>query len=157
MFAFIDLNYLSGQCWHYVNLILCGQNYGSFGTWFIMFMKSNELGHGLLQLKAVSVPASSNTWYIEADEQKGWYFADDIFNCFLLNEKFYVSLNEKFYVSFQNSLSWKFIYVKSGLVQVMAWSQAGSKPLPEPMITNFYHAIWHHWPGHSEFTNLMEW
>ena len=33
---------------------------------------------------------------------------------------------------------------KSALVQVMAWCQAGNKPLPEPMLTQFTEAyMWH--------------
>ena len=32
----------------------------------------------------------------------------------------------------------------SALVQVMAWKQAGAKPLPVPMLTIAYDVIWHH-------------
>ena len=59
-------------------------------------------------------------------EQNGQYFADDIFE--------HIFLQENLYSLFQISL--KFvpqapINSKSSLVQVMAWCQAGTKPLPE--------------------------
>ena len=40
----------------------------------------------------------------------------------------------------------EFIDDKSTLVQVMAWYHhwSGSKTSPEPMLTNFYEAIWSH-------------
>ena len=52
----------------------------------------------------------------------------------------YIFMNEKFWILIQLSL--KFapkgpIDNKAVLVQVMAWHQAGNKPLPEPMWTQF--------------------
>ena len=62
--------------------------------------------------------------------QNGCHFADDIFKCIFVNEKFCIS----------NWISLKFvpnglIDSKSVLVQVMAWRRTGVKPLPEPMLT----------------------
>ena len=36
---------------------------------------------------------------------------------------------------------------KSSLIQVMVWCLFGTKPLPEPMLTKSYNAIWHHYMG----------
>ena len=33
---------------------------------------------------------------------------------------------------------------KSGLIQVMLWHRAGDKPLPAPMVTEFYDTTWLH-------------
>ena len=56
-------------------------------------------------------------------------FADDIFKCIFLNEKFCILIQ----------ISVKFIArgpigSKSALVQVMAWCRTGDKPLSEPMM-----------------------
>ena len=58
--------------------------------------------------------------------------AGSIFKCNFRNEKFWILIK----------LSLKFapkgpIDNKAVLVQVMAWHQAGNKPLPEPMLTQF--------------------
>ena len=50
---------------------------------------------------------------------------------------------------------------KSALVQVMAWSRTGDKPLPGPMLTQFTHAymrwdkLTHKQPGHFLFQNVI--
>ena len=72
-------------------------------------------------------------------EQNGRHFADDIFRCIFMNEKFCIAIR----------ISLKFvpkspIDKKSALVQVMAWRRAGDKPLPEPMLTKFNDAYMRH-------------
>ena len=62
----------------------------------------------------------------------GDIFADDGFECIFMNEN----------ISVSNKISRKFTPVglindKSTLVQVMAWGQAGDKPLNEPMTVHF--------------------
>ena len=64
--------------------------------------------------------------------QNGCYFADYIFKCIFVNEKFGILI----------WISLKFVPKgavdnESALVQLMAWHQAGNKPLPEPMLTQF--------------------
>ena len=59
-------------------------------------------------------------------------FANDIFKCIFLNEKFCISI----------WISLKFvpegaIHKKRALVQVMAWRGVGNKPLPEPVLIQF--------------------
>ena len=61
--------------------------------------------------------------------QNGRIFADDIFTCFFMNEKVWISINI--------SLT----FVPKGqinnipaLVQIMAWHRPGDKPLSEPMM-----------------------
>ena len=59
----------------------------------------------------------------------GCHFADDIFRCIFVNEKFCI-LSE---------ISLKFVPMglnsnKSALVQAMAWCQQGDKPLSEPLM-----------------------
>ena len=71
--------------------------------------------------------------------QNDRHFAEDLFKCIFVNEKFYISI--------RNSL--KFvpkgpINNKSALVQVMAWRRTGAKPLPEPMLTQFTNAYMPH-------------
>ena len=72
-------------------------------------------------------------------EQHGRHFADDIFRCIFVNEKFCIAIQ----------ISLKFvpkgqIDYKSALVQVMAWRRTGDKPLPEPMLTQFTDAYMRH-------------
>ena len=62
--------------------------------------------------------------------QNGHHFADNIFKCIFMDEKFYI-------------LTWISLkFVPKGpidndaaLVQVIAWHQTSDKPLPEPMLT----------------------
>ena len=64
--------------------------------------------------------------------QDGCYFANNIFQCIFLKEKFCVlsQVPLKFIPKDQ-------VDNKSSLVQVMAWCQKGTKPLSEPMMTLF--------------------
>ena len=71
-------------------------------------------------------------------EQNGCHWAHDIFSCIFLNKNACVMIK----------ISLKFIPKgsidsKSALVQVMAWYLAGTKPLPELMLTKL-HDAWHH-------------
>ena len=73
-------------------------------------------------------------WFLNPStrRQNGRYFAYNIFKCIFMNEKFHI---------------WIWIWLKfvlrgpidniSALVQVKAWHQTGSKPLPEPMLILF--------------------
>ena len=87
-------------------------------------------GSSLLQKQAInSSPPGQN----------GRHFADDIFKCIFMNEKFCISIK----------ISLKFVPKgqidnKSALVQVMAWRQTGDKPLPEPILTLFTNAYTQH-------------
>ena len=66
--------------------------------------------------------------------------ADDIFKCIFLNEidKIPIQLSLKFVPRSP-------IDNKPALVQVMAWSRTGDKPLPVPMLTQFTDAYMRHW------------
>ena len=64
--------------------------------------------------------------------QNGRHFADDIFKCISLNEKFCI-LNQLWLKFVPKGL----IDNKWALVQVMAWCRTGNKPLPEPMLIQF--------------------
>ena len=71
--------------------------------------------------------------------QNGCHFADDIFKCIFMNEKFCILIG----------ISLKFVLKgpfdnKSALVEVMAWRRTGGKPLPEPMLTQFTDAYMQH-------------
>ena len=71
--------------------------------------------------------------------QNGRHFADDIFECIFMNEKFFILIQ----------ISLKFVPKgpndnKSALVQVMAWRRTGDKPLPEPILTEFTDAYMPH-------------
>ena len=62
----------------------------------------------------------------------GRRFADDVFKCIFMNERFRILI--------QNSL--KVVHGapidnKAALVQAMAWHRRGDKPLPEPILTQF--------------------
>ena len=71
--------------------------------------------------------------------QNGRHFADDIFKCIFMNEKFCILIR----------ISLKFVPKdpvdnKSALVQVMAGRRTGNKLLLEPMPTQFTDAyMWH--------------
>ena len=71
--------------------------------------------------------------------QNGRYFAENIFKCIFMNEKFCISIQ----------ISLKFIPRgpsdnNSALVQVMAWRRTGDKLLSEPMLTQFTDAYMRH-------------
>ena len=71
--------------------------------------------------------------------QNGRDFADDIFSCIFMNEKFGILIH----------ISLKFvpgcpIGNIAALVQVMAWTRTGDKPLLEPMLTQFTDAYIRH-------------
>ena len=72
-------------------------------------------------------------------DKNGHHFAEDIFKCNFLNEKFHIfsriSLKIVLKIPIDN---------KSALVQVMAWCGAGDKPLPEPMLAGFTDAYMRH-------------
>ena len=55
-------------------------------------------------------------------------------------------MNENHYIFIPISLNFVPrgpIKKKTLLVQVMAWHLFGTKPLPEPMLTKIYSAMWH--------------
>ena len=61
--------------------------------------------------------------------KNGRHFADNIFKCIFMNEKFCILIE----------ISMKFVPKgpidnNSALIQVMAWSRTGDKPLSEPML-----------------------
>ena len=71
--------------------------------------------------------------------QNGRHFADDIFRCIFLIEKFCILIR----------ISLKFVPKgpidnKWALVQVMAWRRIDDKPLPEPIPTQFTDAYMRH-------------
>ena len=66
-------------------------------------------------------------------QQNGWYFAGSIFKYILLNNKFYILIKISPKMVAEGPAA-----MKSALVYVMAWHRTGDKPLPEPMMTNFY-------------------
>ena len=53
--------------------------------------------------------------------------AEDIFNCIYLNENVRILIQ----------ISLQFVPNGPAFVQAMAWHQAGNKPLPEAMMTQF--------------------
>ena len=72
-------------------------------------------------------------------EQNGRRFADDIFRCIFVNEKFCIFIK----------ISLKFapngpIDNNPALVQIVAWCRIGDKPLSEPMLTQFTDAYKRH-------------
>ena len=69
----------------------------------------------------------------------GQHFADDIFKCIFLNEKFSVLpwISLKF-------VSKNVVDDMAVLIQVMAWCLFSTKPLPEPMLIKMDDALWCH-------------
>ena len=69
--------------------------------------------------------------------QNGRHFADEIFKCIFLNEKFciLIRISLKFVPKDPNDNKWV-------LVQVMAWCRIGHKPLPESMLIQFTDAYY---------------
>ena len=71
--------------------------------------------------------------------QNGRRFADDIFRCIFMNEKFCILIK----------ISLKFVPKgpidnKPALVQIMAWHLFGAKSLSEPMLIQFIDAYMRH-------------
>ena len=58
---------------------------------------------------------------------------------------------------FQFKLYWNLFpvvqnYANSAWVQEMAWCLLGTKPSPDPMLTQMYEAIWCNWVGYNELS-----
>ena len=71
--------------------------------------------------------------------QNGRHFADGIFRCIFVNEKFCILIK----------ISMKFVPKgpidnNSALVKIKAWCEMGDKPLSEPMLTRFTDAHMRH-------------
>ena len=71
--------------------------------------------------------------------QSGRHFADDIFRCNFVNEKFcaLIKMSLKFVPK-------SHIDDNPALVQIMAWRRIGGKPISEPMLTRFTDAYMRH-------------
>ena len=71
--------------------------------------------------------------------QNGHHFADNIFRCIFVSEKFciLIKISLKFVPKGQ-------IDNNPALVQIMAWRRPGDKPLSEPMLTRFTDAYMRH-------------
>ena len=77
----------------------------------------------------------------------GSNFADDIFICIFINEKFCVLIR----------ILMKFVLKapvdnNPALVQIMAWRRLGDKPLSDPMLTRFH---WHIYVTRGRWVNLL--
>ena len=81
--------------------------------------------------------------------QNGWHFADDVFICNFLDEKWCIFIR----ISLK-CVSHGPIDNKSVLVQVMAWRRTCDKPLPERMVTQFTDAYMRHW-GEMSLDNVL--
>ena len=71
--------------------------------------------------------------------QNGHHFADDIFRCVFMNEKFCILIQ----------ISLKFvpegpIDYNPALVHIMSWCAIDNKPLSEPMLTRYTDAYMRH-------------
>ena len=71
--------------------------------------------------------------------QNGRHFADNIYKCIFLNQKFciLIPISLNFVPKCPIGNKW-------ALVQVMAWHRIGDKPLPEPMLIQFTDAYMRH-------------
>ena len=68
------------------------------------------------------------------------HFADGIFRCIFMNEKFCIVIPISIEFVPKGSID-----NKSILIQVMAWRRTGDKPISEPMLTQFTDAYMRHW------------
>ena len=78
-------------------------------------------------------------WATLQERQNGCHFADDVFRCIFVNEKFCILI----------SILLKFVPKgpidnKPELVEIMAWRGLGAKPLSEPMLKRFTDTYMHH-------------
>ena len=64
--------------------------------------------------------------------QNGHHFADDIFRCIFVNEKFCILIKISLKFAAKGSID-----DNPALIEIMAWRQIGDKPLSEPMLTQF--------------------
>ena len=99
---------------------------------FSCSQRSHEISFGT----KLSLPVKTyHTIYTFRSGQNGHHFADDAFKRIFLTENVRILIN----------ISLTFVPVgpidnKLALVQVMAWSRTGDKPLHEPMLTQFIDA-----------------
>ena len=85
-----------------------------------------------LKMQGVRPTADINKINSSPPGKNGHHFADDIFGCLFMNEKFCILIK----------ISLNFVRMgpidnKTGLVKIMAWHQIGDESLSEPMLTRF--------------------
>ena len=68
-------------------------------------------------------------------EKKGQHFIDVIFKCIFLNENLCMLIQNQLKFVSQGPINNKFV-----LIMAMAWHCEGSKPLPEPVMTQLTEA-----------------
>ena len=119
----------------------------SYGNWNRRTSTAEVSGVGWFGIALIGIVVlleqnSNQDWrniYSSRPGLTGRHFADDIFKCIFMNEKFCILI----------LISLKFVPKgpidnKPALVQVMDWCWTGDKPLPEPMLIQFTDAyIWH--------------
>ena len=92
------------------------------------------VGYRLFTIVTEIPYASWSFFNLSPPRQNGQNFADDIFRCIIVNERFCIS----------NEISLKFvprgpIDNNSAFVQIMVWRRIGEKPLSEPMLARLTH------------------
>ena len=124
----LDHVLITQHTWPYLDLVHSGQQ--NSHIW------SNSHTHPVNKLRA---------------KENGPYFWENTFKCIPLNANYciFAEISHKFPSKGQTNNN-------STLVQVMAWCRTGNKPLPEPMLTNISHTIWHRQLIASAVTNCSE-
>ena len=97
------------------------------------------LVHSCVHIEVVRWTASSarnsDLWHLVVNtlkpRQNGCHFADDTFKCIFLNENFWIPIT--IWLEFVPKVPINNI---SALVQIMAWSRPGDKPLSESMMVS---------------------
>ena len=127
---------------YWTNDILC--YHGKYKWWICLFV---DAGIGCKQWPCITLYKLSllpnslgqNQLNSSSPGQNGRHFADDIFKCNFVNEKFCISIR----------ISLKFVHKdpishNQAFVWVMAWCRTGDKPLPEPMLIQYIDAYMRH-------------
>ena len=106
---------------------------------------ANERRHYIAENIQVTLTGMEYIWGLivfnsSPPGQNGRHFADDIFGCIFVNEKFYILIKIllKFVPNGSNDYD-------PTSVEVMAWCRKGDKPLSEPMQTKFTDPYMPHW------------
>ena len=99
-------------------------------TLFSHILQGYFTGTGaIIQLQVNSSPSGQN----------GHHFADGIFRCICVTEKFWIFIKISL-----NFVPEGLIDSNQALVEIMAWRRIGDKPLSEPMLTWFTDAYMRH-------------
>ena len=129
-------SYHLDQCWNIVNWNLRNKFQSNLKWNSYIFIQENAFPNVVCEMAAILCrPQWVNTL---RPEHNGCHLAD-IFKGIFWNENFCILI--QFSLNLVIRTQWSQHFHKSSLVQVMAWCQTGTKPLPKTMVMKMPYSV----------------